>query len=142
MKSEGSDEKRLVLDTNILISGYLWRGKARQLLQHVKSFRYSLLICKESVEEFVRVLSLKFDLDTEDIYRIIIDLRSMAEEIKLTSNHAPIKDDLSDNLFINLAIDGKAKIIVSGDSHLLKLKKYQGIRIIGPNEFLRKESLE
>ncbi len=128
---------RLVLDTNILISGYLWKGKARQLLRHLKSSRYKLLICRESLEEFVRVLSLKFDIDTEDIYRIILDLKGMAEEIDITSNHAPIKEDPSDNLFINLAIDGKAKILVSGDSHLLKLKEYKGIRIISLKEFLK-----
>ncbi len=113
-------KKRLVLDTNILISGYLWKGKARQLLRYLKSSRYKLLICRESLEEFVRVLSLKFALDAEDIYRIILDLKSMAEEIDITSNHTPIKEDPADNLFINMAIDGKAKIIVSGDSHLPK----------------------
>jgi len=130
-------KKRLVLDTNILISGYLWKGKARQLLTYLKSSRYKLLICRESLEEFVRVLSLKFAFDAEDIYRIILDLRSMAEEIDIASNHAPIKEDPSDNLFINMAIDGKAKIIVSGDSHLLKLKEYKGIKIMSLNEFLK-----
>ena len=128
---------RLVLDTNILISGYLWRGKARQLLRYLKLSGYKILICRESLEEFVRVLSLKFDLDAEDIYRIILDLKSMSEEIDITSNHTPIKEDPADNLFINIAIDGKAKIIVSGDSHLLKLKEYKGIKILTLNKFLK-----
>ena len=46
---------------------------------------------------------------------------------------------LSDNLFINLAIDGGAKTIISGDSHLLKLKEFNGIEIIKAADFLVKK---
>jgi predicted nucleic acid-binding protein len=47
--------------------------------------------------------------------------------------------DTSDNLFINLAIDGGAKTIISGDSHLLKLKEFKGIEIIKVADFLKKK---
>jgi predicted nucleic acid-binding protein len=40
--------------------------------------------------------------------------------------------------FINLAIDGNAKLIVSGDSHLLKLKRHSGIEIITVSEFIKR----
>ena len=40
-------------------------------------------------------------------------------------------------LSINLAIDGGAKTIISGDSHLLKLKEFKGIEIIKVADFLR-----
>jgi predicted nucleic acid-binding protein len=40
-------------------------------------------------------------------------------------------------LSINLASDGGAKTIISGDSHLLKLKEYKGIKIIKVADFLR-----
>jgi putative PIN family toxin of toxin-antitoxin system len=130
----------IVFDTNVLISGYLWKGKPRQALRLVNSANFRLLICKEAMDELVRVFSRKFGLDAHEIYNVILDIESMSKKIKVSSNERPINDDPSDNLFINLAIDGNAKLIVSGDSHLLKLKRYSGIEIITVDEFIKRYS--
>lgn len=128
----------VVFDTNVLISGYLWRGKPRQAIRLVKSGDFRLLYCKESIDELIRILSAKFKLDAAEIYRIISDIKSIGKGITIFSAERPVKEDPSDNLFINLAIDGDARIIVSGDSHLLKLKKHKGIEIITVFEFLKR----
>ena len=128
----------LVFDTNILISGYLWRGKPRQAIQLVKSGALRLLYCAESMDELVRVFSKKFEMTTAEIYRVILDIKSLGRNINISSREQPISEDPTDNLFINLAIDGNARVIVSGDSHLLKLKGYNGIEIIRVNEFLKR----
>ncbi len=127
----------LVFDTNVLISGYLWKGKSPQALQIIKNNKFRLLNCRESIDELVRVLSLKFKLDTSEIYMIIIDIRSLGKNITVTSKEHPINKDPSDNLFINLVIDGNAELIVSGDSHLIKLREYRGIKIITISEFIQ-----
>ncbi len=49
-----------------------------------------------------------------------------------------IKKDPDDNKFLSAAIEGKANYIVSGDEHLLSLKKYKGIQIVTPAEFIEK----
>ena len=54
--------------------------------------------------------------------------------IEPTSKIEAIKEDLDDNKFIEVAVDGKANFIVSQDRHLLNLKEFQGIRIVSPNE--------
>ena len=90
------------------------------------------------MNELVRVLSMKFGLDSEEIFRIVLDIQSMGREITIISKEQPIIDDTTDNLFINLAIDENAKIIVSGNAHLLKLKKYKQIEIISVSDFLRR----
>lgn len=130
--------ENIVFDTNILISGYLWRGKPRQAIHLIKSGNFSLLYCTDSLDELVRVLSVKFQLDAFEIYRVILDIKSIGRKITISSKEYPINDDPSDNLFINIAIDGNAKIIVSGDSHLLKLGEYREIKIVTVNEFLRR----
>ena len=127
----------LVFDTNILISGYLWDGKPRQAIQLVKSGNFRLIYCRESLEELVRVLTTKFGLAEKEIYKIVVDLQTFGKNINISSKEHPITNDLSDNLFINLAIDGDAKIIVSGDSHLLKLKAFKDIAIFSVSEFLK-----
>jgi len=128
----------LVLDTNILISGYLWTGRPQQAIRIVKSKAFTPLYCRESIDELIRVLSIKFRLDSEEIFRIVFDLQTMGKNIRIISKEQPITDDITDNLFINLAIDGNAKIIVSGDSHLLRLKEYKQIEIMNVYEFLRR----
>ncbi|GAN32817.1 MAG: putative toxin-antitoxin system toxin component, PIN family [Candidatus Brocadia sp. AMX2] len=132
--------QNLVLDTNILISGYLWDGKPRQAIRLVKSTDFRLLHCKDSITELVRVLSAKFQLSAPEIHAVVLDIKGMGKSIRVFSKECPIKEDLTDNVFINLAIDGNAKIIVSGDSHLLNLKEYKKIKIITVSEFLSRYS--
>lgn len=133
-------KKNIVFDTNVLISGYLWSGKPRQAIRLVKSGDFSLLYCTGSMDELVRVLSAKFELASSEIYRVMLDIKSIGKRITISSKEHPINEDVSDNLFINLAIDGNAKTIVSGDSHLLNLKEYKGIEIITVVEFMRRFS--
>ena len=128
----------LVFDTNILISGYLWTGKPREAIRVVKSGGFRLLYCKESIDELIRVLSIKFGLDSGEIFRIVSDIHTIGKKTTIVSKDQPISEDITDNLFINLAIDGDARLIVSGDSHLLKFKEYKQIEIITVFEFLKR----
>ncbi|MGB9714982.1 MAG: PIN domain-containing protein [Thermodesulfovibrionales bacterium] len=58
---------------------------------------------------------------------------------EVESKISVIKDDPTDNIFLECAIDGKADYIIFGDHHLLDLGNYEGIEIIKPKEFLIKE---
>jgi hypothetical protein len=129
---------RLVLDTNVLISGYLWDGKPRQLLKLVKEGDFTILYSKETISEFARVLSLKFGFIADEIHTIIMDMSGMGEKVTIKSDERPIFNEIADNVFINLAVDGKAAIIVSGDSHLLKLKRFKDIEILTVSDFLKR----
>jgi hypothetical protein len=64
----------LVFDTNILISGYLWSGKCRQAIKQIKSGNYALLYSRETLDEFARVLSLKFHLEPSETYRMAVNI--------------------------------------------------------------------
>ena len=48
-----------------------------------------------------------------------------------------IEEDLDDNMFLDCALAGKVKYIISGDRHLLDLKLFMGTKIMAPDEFLR-----
>ena len=77
---------KLVFDTNILISGYLWNGRPRQAIRVVKTKGFTLLYCKESIDELIRVLSIKFGLDSEEIFRIVVDLQTIVKRLSLMTN--------------------------------------------------------
>lgn len=132
--------KNVVFDTNVLISGYLWKGKPRQAIQIVKLGVFNLLYCTDSLNELVRILASKFGLTSDEIYRVVLDIQGSGKRVEVTSRESPIKEDHSDNLFVNLAMDGHARIIVSGDSHLLNLKEHKKIEIITVADFIKRYS--
>ena len=47
-----------------------------------------------------------------------------------------IKEDESDNRYLECAVEGKARYIISGDKHLLELGEYRGIVILSPAAFM------
>ena len=49
----------------------------------------------------------------------------------------PVEIDVNDNKIIECALESKAKYIISYDKHLLKLKEYEGIKIVRPEDFIK-----
>ena len=113
--------RRAVFDTNILISGYLWKGSARRAIEKVRQKQWVHLISDETVNEFIRVLAYsKFGLTPAEMEPIIRDLANISEHVNVKSKFNIISADPTDNIFLNLALDGQATVIVSGDHHLLE----------------------
>ena len=76
--------ERVIFDTNVLISGYLWTGPPRRALEHARRGRYTLLISQQTIEEFIRILGYpKFGLTAEEIVPILADLASFAEFVEV-----------------------------------------------------------
>jgi predicted nucleic acid-binding protein len=48
-----------------------------------------------------------------------------------------VAEDPADDRYLEAAVEGSASFAVSGDAHLLRLKEFQGIRVVTPQEFLR-----
>lgn len=129
---------RVAIDTNVFIAAILFRGEASKLLSLWKSKKIKLLMSKEVLQEYISVLMYpNFQLfEWELNYILGKQLLPFIEPIKVSSSYRLVKDDPEDNKFINLAIDGKAKYIISGDKHLLELKDSKIIKILSIKEFL------
>lgn len=129
--------RRAVFDTNVLISGYLWKGLARRALERVRSGNWTLLVSKDAIDELIRVLAYnKFGLKPEEIEPLINDLTKITEFVEVRTKIQAIKDDPTDNIFLSLAVDRQAHLIVSGDHHLLNIKEFRGVPIIPGRKFL------
>jgi putative PIN family toxin of toxin-antitoxin system len=130
---------KIVLDTNIIVSALLTSGPTLGILKLWREGKFDLILSDEIFEEYYAVFSReKFCLPSSLIKTIIDEFRSKALWFNKTSQINLIKEDPSDNKFIETALDGKADYIISGDFHLLKIKKYQTIVILLPQEFLAK----
>lgn len=98
-----------------------------------------LLISPSILLELVMVLRDKFRRDDEEAKKAVQMIGSLAELVKPRHRISILNDD-PDNRVLECAAEGKADWIVSGDSHLLALKEYQGIPILKAVEFLNKFS--
>lgn len=130
---------KVVVDTNILVSAlFNAKGTPGKIIYLWKSKAITLCINEETLEEYVDVLQ-RFDFVEKSELRLFLDLFNMRINVFHTrSKHkiSVVKADPSDNKFLECAVATKAKFIISGDKHLLDLKKYKKIRIVSPSEFL------
>ena len=127
---------RVVLDTNIFISAFLFGGKPARLLQLAEDGAFALLASSALMSEVEEVLAGKFSWP-EPLVRAACDpLWNLADVIVPTIR---IKDcpDADDNRVLECALEGEARYIVSGDHHLLDMKRFRNIDIVTADEFLR-----
>ncbi|HEX9722189.1 MAG TPA: putative toxin-antitoxin system toxin component, PIN family [Candidatus Paceibacterota bacterium] len=128
---------RVVLDTNVYISAVLTPGKPRDVLDFGRKRKFRLLISQAISEEIDRVLRLKIGKSAQEIARILLSLQIISEFVSPRESITEIAADPPDNRILECAVEGKADYIVSGDTkHLLPLKKYRGVKIVSPAEFL------
>lgn len=127
---------RIVVDTNIIISGIFFGGKPRDLLQ--KCFSGILqMVCSEEIfieyTETIERLTKKTGRNIgKEMEPLLIENLEFIENRYLDS----YSRDPDDDKFINCARSGKIKYIVSGDKDLLVLKEVEKIKIVGVAEFL------
>jgi len=130
---------RAVIDTNVIVSAFLFNGKPGQLIPLWQTGRIQPIAGKDIVDEYIRVLAYpKFDLSEDDINFIIYnEILPYFDIVTIKTGDAVIEEDPSDDIFIHCAEAGKAKIIISGDDHLIHLNEYHGIKVLTPVQFLQ-----
>jgi len=128
---------KVVLDTNIFISGIFWEGDSNKVILAWKDKKFTLVNSQEIIFELIKVLKdFKIRLPEEIINEWIKLISNNSEIVMIENDLNIIVEDLSDNKFIETALVGKADYIITQDNHLLKLKEFEGIRILTPKEFL------
>jgi len=124
---------RIVCDTNVLLSGFLFGGHCRTIIRLVSEGRVDGFISSALVAEFEGVLQRpKFGLTAGQIGGIIDLLRQTFVTVSPVESVAVVKDDPDDDAVIEAALAAGAEVVVSGDSHLLDLVDFRGIRIVSP----------
>jgi uncharacterized protein len=126
---------RVVLDTNIVVSGLLWKAAPRQVLDAAGEQRITLYASGVLLDELEEVLS------RAHLARVIAANRATPEFLMqryamLAHLVVPaqvgrvIPQDVDDDAVVACALAASAELIVSGDAHLLNLKQYQGMPIV------------
>ena len=132
---------RVVIDTNVVISALLFGGTPGKLIPLWKSGHIITLASAEIMDEYIQVMTYpKFKLSEEEIhYLLYFEILPYLDVVSVGPALSPIiEKDPSDDKFILCAEAGKANFIISGDQHLLSNKNYKKIKIINPEQFLKK----
>ncbi|MEG3904715.1 putative toxin-antitoxin system toxin component, PIN family [Microcoleus sp. B4-C5] len=134
---------KLVLDTNIFISGWLWGGMPDRILKLAEVYLITVCASEELLDELQSTLSKeKFRSKLQNLRLNLNDLmsgtRELVEVYPISTIEVPELRDANDNMILGTAIAAGADAIVTGDLDLLVLQEYEGIPIVTAKEFLER----
>ena len=133
---------RAVMDTNVLVSGVLWRGVPFHLLRWAEGGTLIIYTSLEIMAEVHRVLHYpKFQqyIDNQQVSpgELFAKIVSLCTIIQADQVVKGVCSDADDEKFLSCALAANVKVLVSGDRHLLDLKQYQSVRILTAREFYK-----
>jgi putative PIN family toxin of toxin-antitoxin system len=133
---------RVVVDTNILVRALLKpKGSVGPVVDLLRDGRYVFLYSDATLNELIDVLGRprmihRYGITLADIEALCDLLIRRGEPIQPTFAIAACRDP-KDNKFLELAVAGRADVIVTADEDLEVLDPFEGIPMIQPSEFLR-----
>ena len=133
------NDLKVVIDTNIFISSF-FGGAPKEIIDLWKTGKIILCLSQSIIEEYIEVLNRLGLKDRQELFKLT---KLFAEGYNsIFAAHTPlinlVRDDPDDNKFIECAVELDSKIIISGDKHLKKIKKYIDIEIMSPREFINR----
>jgi len=128
---------RVVFDTNVFISAFLVPGgNADRAFRLARERYFSLVTSVPILTETANKLRDKFDQSDGDV-QLSLKIISRAATIVRTVRRIDVISDEPDNRILECAIEAGADLIVTGDRHLLALRKFEGVAIVRLADFLR-----
>lgn len=133
---------KVVLDTNVLISAIFWKGSPNLIFRLAEKGLIILITSQEILEELTGVLNRpKFApylrRTNHTLQTIIKEISLLAKVVLPTEPVSGISADPADDKFLSCAVSSGAAFLISGDRHLLALKKFRSITITTPAQFLK-----
>ena len=126
---------KIVVDTNVIISGVFFGGAPRQILSAIVSSKITACATAEIVDEYLEIVDEMVSRKQGTINRNILSPLIRSLEMIEPRTHVELSRDPDDDKFLGCAKDAKALYIVSGDKDLLVLERYENIDIITAREF-------
>jgi uncharacterized protein len=133
---------RVVIDTNVFVSSF-FGGNPKKIIDLWKNEEFTLCISHAVLDEYVDVLR-RIGLKEEAELEELMALFSQGFNILFTAKTPKIKivkNDPDDDKFIECAVALKADVVITGDREVQAVGEYMGIKIVTPQQFLKKYCL-
>ena len=128
---------RVVLDTNVIVSGLNFPGNERRVLELARRRRFELYVAEFILPEVAGVLTRKFGWDANRSFQALGMPRNAATMIEPRRRTAVIENRHADNRILDCVVEARADCLVTGDRrHLLPLGEYCGARTVNAPRFL------
>ena len=134
---------KITVDTNTLISATFWSGSSDKIISKAEIKEIELIISNDIIKEYSEVLDYEEIQDKIkdkklEMKRTVGKIISMSTIVVPKEKLAIVKNDPDDNIILECAKAGNVDCVISNDKHLLKLKKFENIPILTPDEFVEK----
>jgi len=138
MPAESKSKPKVVIDTNVFVSGLTFKGKPREVLDLIWRGDIEACISSFILKELEETLKKDFSWERDQIKHTIEKIKAKTILFQPKNKVYVIKENDDDNRILECAIEGRVQYLISGDrKHLLPLKEYQRIKILSPAEFLK-----
>ena len=126
---------RVVLDTNVVVAGLLWQGSPQRIVQQAMDGMLALVTSPALLAESEGILhrrkfAVQIAKQPLSIEALVLRYAELARIVHPVSIIPVILNDPDDDYVLACALAAQADLIVSGDTDLLTLQEYQGIRIV------------
>jgi putative PIN family toxin of toxin-antitoxin system len=128
---------KIVLDTNVFVSSF-FGGNPRRIIQLWEEGSLTLCLSGAILDEYLQVV-VRLGLRTGAELEEMVGVLKHAPNVLFVAEPKPVKvvaDDPDDDKFIACAVESGARFVVSGDKHLLGIRRYYEIQVMSPQEFL------
>jgi len=128
---------RVVADTNVHISAFVFGGVCETLLALARADIFELFVSPAIPAKIEAVLGEDFAWNEQRIHDVMAEIDSLATLVRPTVAVSGVISGPDDERILECALASDADVLVTGDKrHLLPLKRFQGIAIVSPRQFL------
>jgi putative PIN family toxin of toxin-antitoxin system len=128
---------KIVLDTNVFVSGVFFHGPPAQILDAWRDGRVVPAVSASILEEYHRVgIVLSDRYEGADVEPLLTLLAIHSELVDAPDLPEPVCEDPDDDKFLACALAAGCQVVVSGDRHLRRVSGWSGIQVLTPRQFV------
>jgi putative PIN family toxin of toxin-antitoxin system len=128
---------KVILDTNVFVSGVFFSGPPNRILKAWRDGKLELVMSLEILDEYRRVATILAEqFPPVNLQEFLGFLEKEADFYDVPALSEQVCDDPDDDKFLACALASDAKIVVSGDKHLLRVSGYQDVEVFKPKAFV------
>lgn len=128
---------KVILDTNVLISGVFFSGPPYEILKAWRDGLLQIVLSPEILDEYYRVAKRLVErFPSIDPTPLLTLITANSEIVQAPNLPSQVCEDPDDDKFLACALASNSKVIISGDKHLLKISGYREISVLSPSAFI------